>query len=444
MTLVRSTLAAALASFLAAALSGQVYIVDAAGGAGSHFTDLPQAVAAVPDGATLRVRPGDYHAFTLTGKGLAIVGDDSVNIMPQGSTSALLEVRGTSARQVVLLKNLVLRWGLGIRIQQAGGSVVLESITTLDPYQAVPTFAFEACVNVVVRDCILAPGRQSDAIQPDPRIRVIDSNIELTDCEAQEVDKHPAACTPIDGSPALFLLRSRAVVVRCRLQGGKGSYGQNCAGRFCTCNFVVVSPGDGGSGIEAHRSTLSVLDSQITGGTGWNTWPDSLGPVPAGHGGDGIRVLDNSAATALRVTFAGGIGGLPNGRPGVPSLLDSSSLLISDATASPTVAELLGRQFRGSDLWFVAKGAPRSPAVLVLAYRGDAVPLEPLGYGNILASPALTVGPFSLSALGELRGAFVLPPAWPLGETYFAQFLTLQPGPNTLWASNRLVLHATH
>ena len=121
MTFAYPTLAAALAPFLAAALCGQVYLVDAAGGAGSHFIDLPQAVAAVPDGATLRVRPGDYHAFTLTGKGLAIVGDDAVNIRPMGATGPSLEIRGTSARQVVLLKDLVLRDdNMSIRIQQAG------------------------------------------------------------------------------------------------------------------------------------------------------------------------------------------------------------------------------------------------------------------------------------------------------------------------------------
>ena len=42
---------------LASALVAQTYVVDAANGPGSQFTDLPTAVAAVPDGATLLVRP---------------------------------------------------------------------------------------------------------------------------------------------------------------------------------------------------------------------------------------------------------------------------------------------------------------------------------------------------------------------------------------------------
>jgi hypothetical protein len=36
----------------------QIFIVDAAGGAGARFTDLPTAVAAVPDGSVLLLRLG--------------------------------------------------------------------------------------------------------------------------------------------------------------------------------------------------------------------------------------------------------------------------------------------------------------------------------------------------------------------------------------------------
>ena len=45
--------------FTVPALAGaQTYVVDRSNGAGTHFTDLPQATATVPDGAVLLVRPG--------------------------------------------------------------------------------------------------------------------------------------------------------------------------------------------------------------------------------------------------------------------------------------------------------------------------------------------------------------------------------------------------
>ena len=54
-----------------------IFIVDEQGGPGSHFTDLPAAVAAVPSGSTLRVRPGSYTAPAITGKALSPVSSTS-------------------------------------------------------------------------------------------------------------------------------------------------------------------------------------------------------------------------------------------------------------------------------------------------------------------------------------------------------------------------------
>lgn len=67
-----------LAWLLAASLPAQTFIVDANGGAGSQFTSIS---AAVPDGATLLVRPGAYLAFTISGKGLSILAEPSVYVL---------------------------------------------------------------------------------------------------------------------------------------------------------------------------------------------------------------------------------------------------------------------------------------------------------------------------------------------------------------------------
>ena len=85
----------------------QVFVVDEQGGPGSHFTDLAQAVAAVPDGSALIVRPGSYAMFTLDGKGLSIAGEDrdSVFIDGAGAASGGLTFKRTSTSQEVYQQN---------------------------------------------------------------------------------------------------------------------------------------------------------------------------------------------------------------------------------------------------------------------------------------------------------------------------------------------------
>jgi hypothetical protein len=87
---------------LAAAASAQTFVVDAGNGPGTNFTDLPTAVAAVPDGATLEVRPGSYGGFTLVGRGITILGGPGVDIVDA------VDIRSTSPMQAVTLHGL--RW----------------------------------------------------------------------------------------------------------------------------------------------------------------------------------------------------------------------------------------------------------------------------------------------------------------------------------------------
>jgi hypothetical protein len=50
------------------------WIVDANSGPGTHFTDLPAAIAAAQSGDTILVRTGTYTAFSVSGKALTIRG----------------------------------------------------------------------------------------------------------------------------------------------------------------------------------------------------------------------------------------------------------------------------------------------------------------------------------------------------------------------------------
>ncbi|HEX5050410.1 MAG TPA: hypothetical protein VFZ65_01430 [Planctomycetota bacterium] len=88
----------------AAALPAQVFIVDVNNGPGTNFVSLPVAVAAVPDGAVLRVRPGSYQPFTLVGKGLVVLGDPGANIV--AATAATCAVSGLPAGRVFAMRGM--------------------------------------------------------------------------------------------------------------------------------------------------------------------------------------------------------------------------------------------------------------------------------------------------------------------------------------------------
>lgn len=69
-----------LAAFLCAALlPGQkTWIVDTAGGPGSHFNELPRAVAAARHGDRIRIRKGRYASGLSISKGVSILGEAGV------------------------------------------------------------------------------------------------------------------------------------------------------------------------------------------------------------------------------------------------------------------------------------------------------------------------------------------------------------------------------
>ena len=445
MSLTRSLASLSVLLVAGPMLAAQVFVVDAAGGAGSHFTDLPAAVAAVPNGATLRVRAGNYTGFVIDGKGLTIVGEGGVvSVNTSGAVATPVVVQRTTGQQPVLLKGLTFTgfWFRGaVEIRQAAGPVVLDSIGCTEP---ATDFLVDQSANVLFHACSLVGGGfLSEGPTTQPKLRVVDSVLELSFCAVNGHDQGNASWWQgsLPGYPAMTLLRSRCVLTASTLRGGYGMRGCHHQGPG-RCG--VWAPGTGGLGIDAEASTLVIRSSTIAGQRGHAEFFHVTGLVPAGNGGDGLRLRAGSRATALLSSVEAGPGGAPNGLAGVASVVDSTSTLVVDPTARPTSVELLGTHTRGGSADFVVLGAPLSPAVLLFSYRADIVPLEPIAFGSMLASIPLVLGPYSLSPLGDLRGSLPLSTTWPVGETYFAQVLSLAPGTNAIWPSNRVALHVNH
>ena len=436
----------------------QVYVVDEAGGPGSQYTDLPAAVAAVPDGATLRVRPGNYTPFAIAGKGLAVVGEDPDRVTLFKLPAAVPlppVVAGTSSSQPVLLKNLTFPHAtvfgiVTLRLQAANGAVVLDGVKL-----GADVADLTALSLVLSRGCGPASGctarvhgstrcavwrrrvaRNGAATAAGRVLQISDCTIAGVTGVTQYVGAGPA------GTPALHLVRSRCVAVRSTLTGGHGAFG--CAS-FPGCNSTS---GPGGTGVVVDdRSTFIGLRTPLRGADGVSRYAPPVGGwVDGSNGGDGIHVCCSAQAFLAGAVPTGGAAGIGFGGqlPGVPFVLQSGGTLQVDAAATPSAGEIRGTMAVNQTIRFALDAKPGSLGLLLLGYGANLVPLEPLTWGSLLSPFALTVGPLSVPASGSVELPYVVPPGWPLGQTFWGQFLSVEPVSNRLWATNSFALHVNH
>ncbi len=120
----------AVVTAIASGLVAQSYVVDVNGGAGANFTSLTAAVAAVPDGSILRVRPGDYiESVVVVAKGLTITGDVGASIVAPPGLPAL-HVLGLGPAQVFVVRGLAMRAAVSgtaeVRLEYDQGLVFLD------------------------------------------------------------------------------------------------------------------------------------------------------------------------------------------------------------------------------------------------------------------------------------------------------------------------------
>lgn len=143
---------------LAAAGAAQTFIVDANNGPGTSFTDLPPAVAAVPDGAVLDVRAGTYSAFAIVGKGLSVVFASGASVIGRIGTPLTVSVSNTSAAQPVLLRRMQSVQGTPVDLSSCQGLVLLEDCTVPDGSGNGPVLTISTCAQVEVTRCSFGNG----------------------------------------------------------------------------------------------------------------------------------------------------------------------------------------------------------------------------------------------------------------------------------------------
>lgn len=139
------------------AAQGATYVVDRLGGPGTHFTEITTAVAAVPSGSTLLVRPGAYAPVLIDGKGIVILCDGGVTAGSASSFAPFLCVQNTLPQQPVAVRGLGTRGPLGCKLLDCAGPVTIDGVGAK---VAVPWYFGDAlhivnCAQVAIRHCIL-------------------------------------------------------------------------------------------------------------------------------------------------------------------------------------------------------------------------------------------------------------------------------------------------
>ena len=107
---------------------GALIVVDAAGGPGSHATQIADAVALAADGDTILVRSGEYIPFVVDGRALVITAAPgaSVTITSSAQSEWAFEVRHVAPQQVVVIAGLSNTWTHGALVHDCGGQVWLQ------------------------------------------------------------------------------------------------------------------------------------------------------------------------------------------------------------------------------------------------------------------------------------------------------------------------------
>jgi hypothetical protein len=140
---------------LAVAAATQTFIVDAASGPGTNFTNIAPAVAAVPDGAVLRVRAGTYSEFAINGKSLAVLGEPGARV---ACLNAGVGVVNLLPHQAVVLRGLELSAVIGMSnwgILSCYNNQGVVRLAGLRPGLGQTILSVQQCDSVFADDCTI-------------------------------------------------------------------------------------------------------------------------------------------------------------------------------------------------------------------------------------------------------------------------------------------------
>ena len=330
---------------------GKVWVVDAAGGPGSHFAQIHKAVQVAKDGDTILVRDGNYVAFELGAKALTITAEPGARVsvgrskentgifdLPAGSTAV---VRGIEF-QASAWSNFIMTYSF--MVQDCDGVVWLEDCTFRSGLKA--TLLLHRSSNVVLQRCT--------GLDP----IIYGTWIEL----------------------------ASVVMQGCHFTGGKGA--------APIPPFTMSSPGKAGAYLKG--STLVASGCSFTGGVGGDS-----GGVPcsaAASGGAGLWVgYDEPDVWLAGGRALGGAGG--QGSPSCPKpgpvgprvVVKSGAVTTLGATPMRLISNSPVREGEILELELCAQPGPARTAYLLVSREALSDTAGSLLGVHLLASPTRRV-----------------------------------------------------
>ena len=371
------------AALLAVSAGAQTtWIVNAGGGPGVNFTDLPSAVAAAADGDTIIVQTGPFNEgatpFT-TNKGLTIVGEGG--LVPIGtSAGAPIEVIGlpaTSSFRMVGFSRPS-NGALHFRIENCLGPVHLERLRCREFgffFPTTPSMEIINSASVTVRDIV---------------------NF---------------------GTPAMQIDSSTVSLVQCRL------------------GVTEINIG-GGPWIGASDSSIDIVEPQF----------DTGFVIAAGITTDNCQLTIGGSSASTMSNPGGDLvdatGGTIVFDPAV-SLSASGSLFVGTATvtSADVPATWADNANPGQSIAITSSAPVGAFNFLALGAPGllTATPIGTLGIDA--AQPFVIAGPTVVPASGSVSTALTIPASFALGSAFASQSVVLTPGQLQLSHPVTFVVH---
>ncbi|MCI0586735.1 MAG: hypothetical protein L0323_07845 [Planctomycetes bacterium] len=423
------------------------WVVDDNGGPGVDFTDLPPAIAAAADGDVLLVQPGTYSHFTLTGKGLRILGS------------------GASGPNTAFVTDANPGLGMGrttVNAVPTGSVLHLEGLRFLgSPAAPSRLQILGASTRATLADVVvIGPQEGTGLLVESSQVRIVRCSI--TGGEGQGFSS---------AGPALVVRNGAEVhAAGSTIQGGEGT------------GFPFCSGGSGGDGARVESgSQVSFGDTTVRGGdAGCCDFPLAITCGNAGHGisvdSAFVRVSGGTPTVVRGGSLSGDISCnlLPFSVPGAgiatsgAALVEvHSALVLGGCFLSPSlcgtcipgpatsgagitlgapplpVLDLTGSLTpSGSATISISQGPINSPFVIAVATVPDFVPLGPPFLGEFLLDPLAWL-PLATGVLVGVNFSMTIPlggiPPALLNVPFHFQAATLDAGSASWRMSNATV-----
>ncbi len=350
-----SALLVLVSASLAAPVRADVLVVGPSG----PFFSIQVAVDAAQDGDVILVRDPS-GPFVVDGKSLEIIADGG----PQTISGGNVIVRNTTAGQPVLISGFVVTGDADASLPDG------------DPDLGPALLVDGAAGPVRVVDCTLTGGDSLAVLQPsssDPTAVGLPDGFPGASLR-QSPDVAFLHCTltggvggdlsgdgtgdnapPYQGGAGLLAEHSGLSVYGSDLTGGQGGYAH------------IVGP-RGGHGVDVVSSTLFAGGSSFTGGRGGDASDPFFSAGTGGTGGDGAHASADAVTRFQDCAFAGGGPGLdPLFEPASPGAPRTLAGTVVDLPGDAHTLELTGVVREFETLSFTIEGHPGDPVFVFLA-----------------------------------------------------------------------------